>query len=466
MPGQAQAVDQPLRLPLVSPPQNRDTTTTKDARLVNCFAEAIPESKGDFWVYKRAGMLKNASFSKTGNGYGTYNWKGDVYAIFGNTVYKNGAALAGTVDTTNGVYRFDSTLGASPLLVFGNGVKAYTCDGTTVTVISDVDFPASFVKGWAYLDATLYVMDSSAKIYGSDLNAPTSWNPLNVITAQIEPDGGVALAKQLVYVIAMKQWSTEVFYDAANSVGSPLSPVQGAKLAYGCLSADSVQSIDDILLWVTNNRSAAPQVARMDALTLKIISTKPVDRLLDELDFTTVFSWQFKDEGHRFYCLTSKAGNLTLAYDLDEGIWSQWTDSNGNYFPIVSSTYNATLQHFWQHESNGNMYLADREYTNDDGTKIVVDIYTPNFDGALRRKKLLNSMEIIADQTPGSILKVRKSDDDYQTWSNFREIDLSKKRPRITKCGSFYRRAHNFRHESNTSMRLMAVDLQMDTGTL
>jgi hypothetical protein len=75
-------------------------------------------------------------------------------------------------------------------------------------------------------------------------------------------------------------------------------------------------------------------------------------------------------------------------------------------------------------------------------------------------------MEFIADQVPGSILLVRSSDDDYQHWTDWRSVDLGSPEPYLTECGTFKRRAHNFRHQSNTAMRLQAVELQLDLGTL
>lgn len=463
---QAPTVDLPKRLPLVINPENRDDTAAKDAKLVNCYCE-----KGDDgmqYIYKRAGMLfASQPPAAAATGRGTYNWKNDVYTIFGNKLYKSGVAVTGTVDTTNGVYRFNQILGTTNKLFFDNGVTAYNYDPVGgLAAVTDVNFTAPRVKGSAYLDASTYVMNSSAVIQASALNDTTSWPSLNVLTAQIEPDGGVAVGKQLVYVVAFKQWTTELFYDAANATGSPLGPVQGAKINYGCLHQDSVQDIDGVLVWLSVNRSAAPQIVLMDNLKAEVVSTKPVERLLKGLDYTTVYSWSFKEEGHRFYILTIKNSNLTLAYDLAERRWAQWTDTSGNYVPIVAATYDSTLRHIWQHESNGNLYYGSRAYTNDANSIITADIYPPVFDGGTKRNKLMNQMGFVTDQTPGSILLVRKSDDDYQSWSNFRSVDLSRKHPVLTNCGSFRRRAYHMRHQCNTSMRLMAVELQLDIGTL
>ncbi len=374
--------------------------------------------------------------------------------------------ITGGLDTSNGVYAFSSCLGTKKMFLM-NGVKAYTYDDANGLVqVTDANYPAAAVKGAAYLDGVIYVMDANAKIYGSSINDPQTWPALDTIIAQIEPDGGVAIAKQLVYVMALKQWTTEVFFDSANPVGSALGAVQGARLSYGCASADSVQDIDSVLVWMSTNLSAGFQIILVDQLKASVISSKPIERLLEKatVSVNQVFSWQLKIDGHRFYLLTLKSLNLTLCFDLNEKMWSQWTDTNDNYFPIVSATYNG-ITRYLQHETNGKLYNTDSSYVTDDGSLITVDLYTPNFDGGTRHKKYLKHLEIIADQTTGSMLHARKSDDDYQSWSNFRDIDLGKKRPRLSDCGSFRRRAYHFRHRCNKELRIEAAELQMDVGT-
>jgi hypothetical protein len=468
---QAPTVDLPKRLPLVLQPQNRDDTTLKDAKLVNGYMEKGTE-QGEYFLIKRAGLLQTGA-TKTGNGLGVYNWLGDTYRIQGATIYKNDIALAGAVNgtlNTTAVYRFSACLGGTPALQFGNGAASYNYDGTTLSVIAGANFPATVVKGWAYLDGTTYVMDSKASIRGcTTLNAPTVWTDiLNAIIAQIEPDAGVALAKQLVYVIAFKQWTTEVFYDAANPTGSPLGPVQGAKINHGCVNADSVQELDGALLWIGTNRSSSAQVFMMEGLKVQVVSTKPIERILDGADFTTVYTLGIKYEGHRFYVITLKNSNITLVYDMTDGLWAQWTDSAGNYFPIVSSTYTTTTGRILQHETNGKTYAFDDTYYTDDGAVITVDLYTPNFDGGVRRKKQLNQMRFVGDKTAGSVLQVRVNDYDFdaKNWTNFRKVDMGVDSPLLSNCGSFRRRAHHFRHQSNTSLRIQAIELQMDLGVL
>ena len=475
---QAQTVDIPKRLPLVISPENRNTTPDKDAKLVNGYMERAGD--GTYWLYKRMG-LGNTSQPPGGaaNGYGVFNWLGDVYSIFGNKLYKNGVAVAGTVDTTGGVYRFNSCLALfTPnvkKMVFQNGVKGYCYDAANgIVEITNVNFPPkqtpalTLVKGWAYLDSVLYVGDTSGGVWGSGPDDPLTWAGANVIYAAIEADALIGISKQLVYVIAFKQRSTEVFYDQKNATGSALGAVQGAKVNYGCVTIDSVVYIDGILIWVCTNESSATQVIMMEGLKAQIISTPAIERLLDEGDFTTTYSFLHKDIGHRFYILTLKNSNITLVYDIESHMWSQWTDVNGNYFPFVASTYTTAMDHVLQHESNGKLYHMDQDYTTDDGSIITVDIVTPNYDGDTNRRKQLNVMKFIADQTTGSVLQVRKNDEDYSLdkWSNFRKVDLSQKQPMLTNNGSFVRRAYHFRHQSQTKLRIKAVELQLDIGTL
>ena len=75
-------------------------------------------------------------------------------------------------------------------------------------------------------------------------------------------------------------------------------------------------------------------------------------------------------------------------------------------------------------------------------------------------------MYLNTDRQPG-FLQIRYSDDDYQTWSNFRQVDLSVKKPQISDEGTFdWRRAYHYRWFEPLPFRASTADLQMDIGTL
>lgn len=532
------AENKPFRLPLVADPQNRDTTSLRDAKLINGYIEKQGES--EVWVYKRPGFQSTTGGSASpGTGRGVSNWQGNLYSVVGTSLYKNGTAVGSGI-TGTGMCSFDSTMGGTPTFFVNDGTvggyytynttagfatvaagsdQTYLCDptlgtvdvytastvglaagypisgvgipaGTTITSITDANYftisnlatasgyanmvvtlpgpPAISVKGTTYIDGTMYLMTPGAVLRGSAFNDLTNWDPINSILAQAEPDPGVALAKQLVYAVAFNQWTTEVFYDAGNSPGSPLSPVQGALIPIGCRHANTVRELGGSLFWVGQTRNGSVSVMQMDGLKAQTVSTPAVERLLQAATWTSgnVYSWSAMFNGHKFYAVTLTAANLTLVFDTQSRSWSQWQDVNGNYLPFVDSTFGTSGQAVFQHETNGGLYAMSATVTLDGSDWITLDLYTPNFAGETKVRKVVKTMGIVADQTSGSTLQVRVSDDDYQTWSNFRVFDLGQIRPRLINCGTFRRRAFHFRHSSPVPLRIKAVELQVELGTL
>lgn len=474
-------VNIPKRVPLVIVPENRAGSVNKDSRLVNCYVER--DENQNYHIFRRAGMKEWGNPpGTTAAGQGVFYWNHNVYSIFGGKIYKNLSLVAGaaTVDTAGGVYSFNSIMGANPKMVFQNGNYGYAYDDTALVSANlhslSPSYPQYTVKGLAYLDGTTYVMQhffgtaiTPAVIWGSGINDVTTanvWDPLNFITAQIEPDSGVYLAKQLVYVVALKEWTTEIFFDAGNTTGSPLGPVENAKINYGCASADSVQRIDDNLLFISNTLGASNQVLMISRLQPRIVSTPEIDRLLETADLSVVYSWQLKYNGHSFYIVTIKNNNLTLAYDIVQNMWSQWTDTNGNYVPIVCSCRDVNDNHILQHESNGNLYYSNSTYLDDNGSIIPLKIITPNFDLGTRRQKMLSNIGFVADQSPGCLMNVSWSDNDYQSWSPPQVVDMSEDYPRLPDTGTFRKRAFKFEVNNNLWFRLSAMEAQIDVGTL
>jgi hypothetical protein len=503
---QAQTVQFPKKLPLIAQAGNRDSTTLKDAKLVNCYAERREELEG-YIIEKRFGMTPQSDSvdNETGRGilpFGTiasdsnlrvqppilttapsgqihvWGWSGTVLFKTWQVI----ATLAGGQSTTVSVGVIPATPSQGAQYILGFGTTAYVnspSTGAGFVPITDPNYPAGTVAGFVYLDGTLYVMSTAGAIFGSlNLNDPFHWDPLNVIFAQAEPDIPVMLAKQLTYIVAIKSTSTQFFYDAGNPTGSPLAPVPGALVNYGCISADTVQSIDDLLLWVTSNIDATPQVLLLKNLAPTIISTPAIERLLEAGNANDQYiSFSFKLAGHKFYGFSNIQANLTLVYDIGQNLWYEWTDADGNYYPVmavqVSTPFSVTPQVnpaslVVQLRTTGQTYIMQPDYQlpTDNGIVFAVDIITPNFDGGTDRRKTMNAMWINADQTKGSYLKVRYSDNDYKSWTNWREFNLGINKPMLTQFGTFTKRAHHFRHECNTPFRAVSVGMQLDIGTL
>lgn len=500
--GQAPTMRLPKRLPLVQQYQSRNQSILKDSRLVNCYAEQ--NADGTYTVEKRPSLVGALSIPANQAALGFFCFK--QWGFWAAGTSPGNAALSiisldtmtvsstTAIDLDGDIYSFivAATSLTNTTVYMANAEAAYLLPYSTIppalTPITDTNFPTNsgilLCSGAAVLDGTLYVMGQNGLIYGSDIDDPTTWNSLNVIAANADADPTIAIASHLTYVVALKQWTTNFFYDAGNSPGSPLSPVPDSQVPYGCLAGTTVQEIDGNLLWVTTGKNVAPQVGRLNNLSFSTVSTPAIERLLLSGGSANEFrSWTLKTAGHRFYGVTNYVQNYTIVLDLDLNMWYIWMDSTAqNIFPLAfscSQVESAYPQYILGvHPFEGYMWSIQPDYMvpvdsifPTGGTwqldAPTVDIYTPSYDAGTRRPKTLDCMFFNTDKTAGSILQARYNDSDYQTekWSNFRQIDLSRKRPMLTDNGTFSRRAYHFRHKCPTPLRLNSVDLQMDLGT-
>lgn len=494
---QAPTMGMPTRVPLGWSIETRDGTLNKDALLINCYVER-DKTSGITHIYRRPGFylwLHPTGFPLSSPNFGGgifQDGTGNVYYTFGGVTYEyhnpTTPLINWGVQTTYIPVCYDFILGGKPGTVVQNGASAYLIDLTqTVTGpfhTIDSNYPTFTNLGFSYLDGTLYVMQTTmtstgggATIYGSKINSvdtATSWDPLNFITAQMTPEGGQRLAKQLGYVVALKNASTEFFYDAGNATGSPLAPAENLFFTMGCADPNTVQKIGDILVWLSLNRNGEYQVVYMENTRPKVISTEPVERILNNTTYVSnhVYSWYLVTGGHTFYGLTLKDRNITLVYDFGENMWYQWTDTNGNYLPFVSVTGGGGLPFLAQHETNGSIYIWSTNYNADymasgnNGISIPITIRTPRWDGNTIRNKTLNWMAFIADIIPGKIITIQTSDDDYQTWSIPQQVDLGVDCPNLTGGGKFRRRSWLIQSNDFLPFRMQAMDLQVDLGTL
>ncbi len=470
----------PKRWPLVTNPGNRYNAPTQDGRLVNCYAEKDSQFN-EYDVYRRPGLRPSPSLETfTDNGKGISNWSPSFGTQYLMQVRENSGTAALYKNTTsigtvqNAVYDAFEPVNSSPAtLFFKAGGYGYTTDGTSVTAISDgvwTGFAANVLPGAASLNGRLYVLVAPNLVYGAkNRNDGTQWDALNLILANDNPDWGTYISRYLQYILVFKAFTTEVFQDEGNPTGSPLGKVPGVSIPYGCQHPETVVWINDDLLWVGVSKSKTSntnlrQVVHMSGLVPQVISTPKVDRLLST--YTPVRAFNLLLGGHKFYCIEMYTGleYFHIVYDLTEGLWSEWHfptqirgASGGPYGLILQAVTGKPLQII-----SG----ADKDVIDEVALPISMDIYTPNMDFGVDYVKTLWNLYFTGDQTKGTRLKIRRSDDDYQTWSNFRTVDLGLKKPQLSNEGSFYRRAYHLRFDQAGPIRLRSIGLSLDLGVM
>lgn len=491
-----------------------------------------------------AGLLSNKVFSiylkrKTGTGNISLTINGANYTVTAITGawarYSITAAVSGSISCGVKVSTLnDEVYVAWAQLETGNTAATYvanTSSRLTVTQITDTDYPVNTTRGCAYLDGTFYVMTPDGTINGSDLEDAASWNALNFIQAIIQPGAGVYLTNYQSYVMALKQYSTEFFYDAANPApGSPLGSVPSMAFSIGCASEDSVKQIAGSIIWMGQMLDGQGRgIFRMNGTTPEKISDTSVEKILDADDLAEVSSWVCKVGSHTLYGLTLGTVGVTLVYDFEAGIWTLWTyltnDGDGttitaisatgtvtaeghpysdgkivnisgtgisdgfqvatnvtadtfdiqNYgaafsgsatcdgytedvFPIIASTASGGFQ-WMQTATGGNLYVLSESIYSDPVGAIAARIRTNKWDGGTSDWKRISSTELVGDKVSTYCL-IRKTDNDYVTYSGFRSMNMEADRTWVKACGRTSRRALELLHVENSAFRVEALEIE------
>jgi stabilization protein len=210
---------------------------------------------------------------------------------------------------------------------FKSTADAYQFASSTLTKVSDADYPATTVPGVAYLDGTYYVMTPQARIQGSDLENPLSWSALNVIVCVAEPDSGVAIARHMNYIVGFGAYTTEFFYNAGNPTGSPLTRIDNAFVRVGCAAAGSIAQTQNTTIFMGVTQQKGRAIYILEGTKPTSISTPSVDRVLNGDDLASVHAYCVRSNGHTFYVLTLGTLGVTLVYDFTTSKWHEWTTS-------------------------------------------------------------------------------------------------------------------------------------------
>ena len=310
-----------------------------------------------------------------------------------------------SVETTTGSWaRFDTTLTASGTVTCGikiatsadaidvefaqleDGIASTYATNTanryTVTQITDADYPSNTTRGCAFLDGRFFVMSPNGDISQSALENAAPWAALEFIGSQIEPDQGVYLAKHNNYLAAYKLYSTEFFYDAANSTGSILAPVQNAAFKVGCASDASVKEMAGTVVWMGQTRDGFGRgIFRLNGTAPEKISTPQIDKILNADSLATVYSWSANVGSHLLYGLTLVTTGITLVYDFTTQLWSFFTylTSSGVTKTVTAVTAAGVATSAAHGYSDGDITLIAATNADFNGWHVVTDVTTNTF---------------------------------------------------------------------------------------
>lgn len=113
-----------------------------------------------------------------------------------------------------------------------------------------------------------------------------------------------------------------------------------------------------------------------------------------------------------------------------------------------------------QHESNGTVCEMSDSVYQDSDSPVNVLIRTAEIDNGMNDVKRHSRLTILGNKVNANAY-ARYSDDDYNSFSPYRKVDLSTERSKIDRLGSTRKRAYDIRHLDNTSLQLTSIDLDI-----
>lgn len=436
----------------------------KDSLNQNVILESIPSTTDQGGAYlaavKRPGLTKVYDNSTTNEGRGVHIWRGDIYHVIGTAVYKNGSSI-GTLSTSTGKVSFSEDNDGTLYLVLQTGNTIYTVD-TSGTLTSRTPpsnaVTAGIQPGIVYLDTYQFIVDRDGVIYSSAAGNPTSWSNTNNLQGFQYYDRGVGISRHLNYIVLHKEHSTEFFYNAGN-VNNPLGRVDGAAIQHGCVHGNMIANADNLLFWVGTNINGGRYVVMLEGLAPRIISDAVIDRYLEREDnFSACSFYTMRIAGHQLVIINLTTEGVTLVYNTSTQAWTMWK-SEGSQFHGFWGTHNYVVG-----LDTGKLYELDPGVFEDDEEPIAVRILTDTFDAGNKQSKFLHRLVVVSDKysTTNPII-LRWSDDDFQTWSNNKDLDLRNK-IYFANLGRFTSRAFDIQHTANQPLRIQYLEMYAGIG--
>lgn len=550
-PGELQTVRVPLYTDAYFRPPR---ATSSDSRVVNAFLEKLETANTGSVMYTVIKRPALAAYTRpTGGdatGRGIYSWKGNMYSVFGSSIYKDTTLLISNMGTSTGICYFTETNPSAPTeyLAVNDGSWLYLIDTSggvtilnnvvistssvaasttittatnhglatgnkiiirnhagstpslndtvyTVTVTGATTFtiPVTVTVGGTggtigvfpvntrhieSLNGYMVVGTSIGRVYNCEYNNPLSWPTASYITAQMKNDSLIGISSQNNYIVVLKEKSIQFLYDNSNSPGSPFTNAEQAINQVGCSFADSIQSAEDAILWVGASNTGGFSVFRLQGISnLKDIGRPPINRRLDIEFGQSIICNYFRVTGNEFYSMYCPTDERTFVWCEKSDTWTTWTGTSiSTRWPIMSTAHQNTggtgSALFGQDPSSGNIYNISMYVYQDNGTNFTVRLVLGNIDFDTNRRKWWESVELIADTATFDSsatlatcpVEIAYSDDDGNSHSTVRTLNISNQRAFSRSWGTGRRRTWRVDVTSATTFRAFALEFQIRIG--
>jgi len=275
---------------------------------------AVPKPTGVAQGYLRPAEGVQALGTGPGLPRGGILWNGAVYRVLGTKLCR--VAQDGTVTQlgdVGGTSRASLDYSFDRLSVVSGGGLFYW-DGSALTQVLDEDLgtviDVVFIGGYFFLT-------DGVNLIVTELNDPTSINPLKYGSAESDPDPVYGVAKLRNEVYAFGRYTIEVFQNIGGA-NFPFQRVDGAQQTRGIMGTHCKCSLGDAFAILGSAKDEAPGVYIIGSGSSQKISDREVDEVL--LTFTeaqlsqAVLEYR-ADKSHRFVLV--HLPDRTLCFDIN-----------------------------------------------------------------------------------------------------------------------------------------------------
>lgn len=483
-----ESTEQNKRVPLISTWETREYSNNRDVDNLNVIWDIVQDSEGTYFEAMKRNGLKVAPFQPLiGRVLGAYAWETynqyvaittygiEVRLMTTGAVVTNIPVDFGFVPARIGFTEFQFENGFPILVIVGNS-KVYIFDHVTAVQVTDADLPTNPLPYPVYLDGYLFIASADGTIANSNLNDPYNWQASNFITAESYADNLQAIARHGQYIVAFGAQSIQFFYDAGNPTGTPLA-TQSKVLRIGY--AGGLASTADSLVFIGRPVNGQPSVYMLIGTEAKEMSNSaatrrlseqlsdvlPVDRIGSILSINghTLYTWMDVDP------FSTNLNQTSYGLDLATNLWTRLAKGYTSNMMIKSAVTRITHTRFSTlvtlYDSSIVYEFLPTQYL-DDTDDFEVRFRTNKLDFGTKRMKFGSKLTIVSDRDiiGGFQCYISWSDDDYQTWSAPRSVDLSDQYPVLWALGSFRSRAFMVSYRSLSPMRWRAVELDYNQG--
>lgn len=361
------------------------------------------------------------------------------------------------------VYKFDMT---------GTG---------TLTLVSDVDLPASIARGAVWLNNKLYICTPGGRIYNSDSGDVTSWDALNFISVERKKGNLQTIEFHHDHIAAFTDKTIEFFYDNANATGSPLR--RRDDIFYNTGTITETTEINDVIYFIGRAEGGSYGIYALDNFQLEKISDDRVNMKLETMvkGSGIIYINGMMIDGRAMLCIMavndrSEINNAsvpdpeikdTVWYDTKYQALYDWTSAASALDPMVVSctsgnmamTFQGTPIYFKGILSENVADDTDEDQTTSTEVAIACSLHTPSYTMGTSKRKYWTEFDIDGHHAQNIDdlaidIDFYWSDDFYEntTVANKRTVDYKELRFKERGLGSSRQRA--FYLDTSTKVRL------------